>query len=118
MDWPASSPNCNPMKNVWRIVVRQVYANDKQFSSVEEVKRAVVTAWDNISDDMIRSFVGSMGNRMSDVIRGKRGDVVVVPNFDSMLHNYFTADRFLNKTLFAEYLSDLVTSSDRDKPGE
>ncbi|WKX98651.1 hypothetical protein Q1695_013945 [Nippostrongylus brasiliensis] len=55
-------------------------------------------------------------DKAEELSRRQRGDVVVVPNFDSMLHNYFTADRFLNKTLFAEYLSDLVTSSDRDKP--
>ncbi|VDL84486.1 unnamed protein product [Nippostrongylus brasiliensis] len=57
VDWSACSPDCNPMKNMWRIVVRQVYADNKQFSSVEELKRAMMTVWDNISDDVIQDFV-------------------------------------------------------------
>ncbi|VDL74909.1 unnamed protein product [Nippostrongylus brasiliensis] len=68
MDWPVCSPDCNHMENMWRIVVRPVYADNKQFSSDEELKRAVVAVWDNVSDEVIRSFVGSMG-KVFDVIR-------------------------------------------------
>ncbi|WKX89629.1 hypothetical protein Q1695_008909 [Nippostrongylus brasiliensis] len=75
MDWPVCSPDCNHMESMWRIVVRQVYADNKQFSSVEELKRAVVTAWDNVSDEVIRNFVGSMRNRVIDVIRENGGPI-------------------------------------------
>ncbi|VDL78942.1 unnamed protein product [Nippostrongylus brasiliensis] len=61
--------------NMWRIVVRQVYEDNKQFSSVEQLKRAVVIAWDNVSDEVIRNFVGSKGNRVLDVIRENGGPI-------------------------------------------
>ena len=60
---------------MWRIVVLQIYAGNKLFSNVEELKRAVVTAWDNASDEVIRRFVGSMGNRVFDVIRENGGPI-------------------------------------------
>ncbi|VDL77832.1 unnamed protein product [Nippostrongylus brasiliensis] len=75
MDWPVCSPDCNRMENMWRIVVRPVYADNKQFSSDEELKRAVVAVWDNVSDEVIRSLVGSMGNRVFDVIRENGGPI-------------------------------------------
>ncbi|VDL68283.1 unnamed protein product [Nippostrongylus brasiliensis] len=64
---------------MWRIVVRQVCADNKQFSSYEGLKRAVVAnvsdVSDNVSDEVIRSFVGSMGNRVFDVIRENGGPI-------------------------------------------
>ncbi|WKY01879.1 hypothetical protein Q1695_015691 [Nippostrongylus brasiliensis] len=52
-----------------------VYADSKQFSTVEELKRDVMTAWDNISDDVIRNFVGSMCNRVFNFIRENGGPI-------------------------------------------
>ena len=31
MDWPAVSPDLNPIENLWGIVARQVYGQDKQY---------------------------------------------------------------------------------------
>ncbi|GBO33096.1 hypothetical protein AVEN_120006-1, partial [Araneus ventricosus] len=48
MEWPALSPDLNPKENVWGILIRAVYANDRQFQSVAELKVAIIEAWDNI----------------------------------------------------------------------
>ena len=32
IDWPAYSPDLNPIENVWIILVRMVYANGKQYN--------------------------------------------------------------------------------------
>ena len=40
MEWPPYSPDLNPIENVWGILARRVYANGRQFNSVNELKFA------------------------------------------------------------------------------
>ena len=41
-DWPPYSPDLNPIENLWGWLVRKVYANGRQFDSVDEIKREIV----------------------------------------------------------------------------
>ena len=34
MWWPAQSPDLNPVENLWSIIVRQVYVNNKKYDSI------------------------------------------------------------------------------------
>uniref|UniRef100_A0A1I7X3D8 HTH_Tnp_Tc3_1 domain-containing protein n=1 Tax=Heterorhabditis bacteriophora TaxID=37862 RepID=A0A1I7X3D8_HETBA len=36
IDWSSRSPNLDPMENLWRILARQVYAHNRQSSSIEK----------------------------------------------------------------------------------
>ena len=38
LDWPAYSPDLNPIENVWGLLARNVYEDGKQFDVVEELK--------------------------------------------------------------------------------
>lgn len=38
MEWPARSPDLNPIENLWGIIARTVYTNGKQYSTVQELK--------------------------------------------------------------------------------
>jgi len=33
LEWPAYSPDLNPIENVWGIMARRVYANGKQYTN-------------------------------------------------------------------------------------
>jgi hypothetical protein len=48
MDWPALSPDLNPIVNLWSIIVCDVYDAGKQYDPVIELERAVKAAWDRI----------------------------------------------------------------------
>ena len=42
MNWPPSSPDSNPIDNFWGIIKRNVYAENKQFHSKDDLWRAIV----------------------------------------------------------------------------
>uniref|UniRef100_A0A914QHT3 Transposase n=1 Tax=Panagrolaimus davidi TaxID=227884 RepID=A0A914QHT3_9BILA len=69
MDWPPRSPDLNPMENLWGILVRRIYANNKQYDTKEELKQAILDAWDAIDVQVINNLVNNMQNRIFDVIQ-------------------------------------------------
>jgi hypothetical protein len=57
LEWPALSPDLNPIENVWGLIVRDFYANNKQYSLIEELKCSILRAWDNLSQDTLQNLV-------------------------------------------------------------
>ncbi|TKR73972.1 hypothetical protein L596_021207 [Steinernema carpocapsae] len=62
LDWPARSPDLNPIKNLWRILVRSVYANGNQYRTVEELKNAILKAWNEVPTEVLLNLARSMPN--------------------------------------------------------
>lgn len=73
MDWPSRSPDLNPIENLWGILVRAVYADGRQFSTVAELKDAIRAAWAAIKPEVLKKLIESMKNRMFDLICAKGG---------------------------------------------
>ena len=67
-DHPSCSPDLNPMENLWGILVREVYANNRQYDDVETSQNAIFEAWDNINDETLQNLADSMKNRVYQVI--------------------------------------------------
>ena len=55
LPWPSRSPDTNPIENAWSELSRAVYGGGRQFNHVEDLRKAAVTAWDNLSPNYIRS---------------------------------------------------------------
>uniref|UniRef100_A0A914CDA8 Tc1-like transposase DDE domain-containing protein n=1 Tax=Acrobeloides nanus TaxID=290746 RepID=A0A914CDA8_9BILA len=72
-DHPSCSPDLNPMENLWGILVREVYAKNRQYDDVETLQNAIVKAWDNINDETLQNLTDSMKNRVYQVIERGRG---------------------------------------------
>ena len=73
MDWPALSPDLNPIENLWGIVTRQVNGQGKQYDSKLSLTGAIIKSWSKIDDQTVKSLIGSMKNRCQEVIAAKGG---------------------------------------------
>lgn len=73
MEWPARSPDLNPIENVWSILAGVVYANGHQYNTVGELEQAIRGAWDGLSMDTLRTLVRSMPTRCLEVVERKGG---------------------------------------------
>lgn len=69
ISWPARSPDLNPVENVWAKLSQMVYANGRQFNSINELKVAITENWANVGLNFRRNLVSSMKNRVNEVIR-------------------------------------------------
>ena len=72
-DWPALSPDLNPIKNLWGIAARQVYGQGKQYDSKVSLTGAIMKSQSEIDDQPVKSLIGSMKNRCIEVIAAKKG---------------------------------------------
>lgn len=71
LPWPACSPDLNPIENLWGILVRRVYANNKQYDSVEALKNAISEEWNKIEPNLLQTLTESMNSRIFDLIKNK-----------------------------------------------
>lgn len=75
IDWPALSPDLNPIENLWGILVRRVYAEGRVFQSAEELKKVIEDEWSKITQEELKALVDSMPNRIFEVIRLQGGKI-------------------------------------------
>lgn len=73
--WPARSPDCNPIENLWGILVRRIYANNKRYSTVNELNAAISEAWDSVEPSIIKNLINSMPNRIFSIISKGGGPI-------------------------------------------
>jgi len=69
LPWPACSPDLNPMENLWGIIVRRLYAENRQFATVDDLKNAIEEAWNGTEFEVLEHLVESMKNRVFQVIQ-------------------------------------------------
>jgi transposase len=67
LDWPAKSPDLNPIENLWGILCRRVYANGRQFESREALIQVILHEWSQIDLTELRKLVLSMPKRLGEV---------------------------------------------------
>eukprot|EP00171_Calliarthron_tuberculosum_P004954 IDg4954t1 len=75
MDWPAVSPDLNPIENLWGTLVRDIYAGSKQYESVKDLKQAIWRAWRRVDKDYCRRLIKYMLRRCIEVL-DKRGAII------------------------------------------
>lgn len=68
IDWPARSPDLNPIENCWGWLTRQVYADGKQFHTKDELKAGILKAWEKMPQEYIQKLFESMPRRVASVV--------------------------------------------------
>jgi transposase len=72
LDWPAFSPDLNPIENLWDFLKWEV-GKMPQAHSLNELWAQVHTAWHNITPDLCESLVDSLPRRLAAVKKAKGG---------------------------------------------
>ncbi|GFW12809.1 transposable element Tc3 transposase [Trichonephila clavipes] len=60
MDWPAYSPDLNPIEHVWDMLDRRIEARQLRPTCLPEFLRALLNEWCNILQDQVENFILSM----------------------------------------------------------
>lgn len=71
---PPSSPDLNPIENIWKELKRRIRAHQHIPTSVAELKQAIFLEWERLSASDINNYVLSMPHRVRAVIAANGGN--------------------------------------------
>ena len=74
MQWPARSPDLNPMEHVWDVVARRFGAHEPPPAALEDVGNQLVQIWNAFDQEDIRRIIVSIPERYKAVIRCRGGN--------------------------------------------
>ncbi len=69
LDWPANSPDLNPIENLWGIVKRKM--RDTRPNNADDLKATVKETWASIPPQQCHKLITSMPLRVEAVIKAK-----------------------------------------------
>ncbi|GFW66887.1 transposable element Tcb2 transposase [Trichonephila clavipes] len=73
MEWPAFSPDLNPIEHVWDMLGRRIAARPRPPATVRDLEIALLEEWNSIPQILIYNLIASMRNRCAAVL-AVRGD--------------------------------------------
>ena len=68
MQWPAYSPDLNPIENLWSILTRKTDSGGRQYTSNDDLWNAVLIAAKRVSSDEIESLTSSKNQRLVSLV--------------------------------------------------
>lgn len=77
MDWPARSPDLNPIEHIWDIMSRSIQQRHVAPQTVQELADALVQVWEEIPQETIRHLIRSMPRRCREVIQARGGHTLL-----------------------------------------
>lgn len=66
LDWPAQSPDLNPIENLWAIIEARL--TKRKCSNEEELFELLLRQWNSIEDELLHNLICSMPRRCQAVI--------------------------------------------------
>lgn len=69
MDWPAQSPDMNPIENLWAIIKARRQKKYGYPKTKVEIIDQIFDIWDNIEPELVSKLADSANRRVSEVLR-------------------------------------------------
>ena len=73
MEWPANSPDLNPIEHAWDMLQRRVSARQQQPQTLQELENALNQEWRRIPQADFRKLISSFPKRCREVITARGG---------------------------------------------
>ena len=73
LEWPAQSPDLNPIEHLWEHLKRQLQKYDTPPKGVHELWERVVEEWNKISSEVCQNLIESIPRRINAVIKANGG---------------------------------------------
>ncbi|KAA8490751.1 Transposable element Tc3 transposase [Porphyridium purpureum] len=64
LDWPARSPDLNPVENLWAIVSRRVHWQGRQFMRLDDMLPVIYDCWRTKAPKYVEGFIESTSRRL------------------------------------------------------
>ena len=71
MDWPACSPDLNPIEHVWNLLQVAILRCPAQPTTLVELENVLIEEWDNLEMASTHRLIGSMISRCQAVIASR-----------------------------------------------
>ncbi|GFV64776.1 transposable element Tc3 transposase [Trichonephila clavipes] len=75
MEWPARSPDLNPIEHLWDYLGREVAALNPPPRSFHELKQGLLCVWSSLPIPVSDNLLNSMGNRCRQCIQVRGGHI-------------------------------------------
>ena len=79
LDWPANSPDLNPIENLWGIAKRKM--KDMRPNNAKELKAAIKASWSSITPQQCHRLIASMPRRIKAIVHAKSGPNQVLSTY-------------------------------------
>ena len=73
MEWPAYSPDLNPIENLWDILGRKVM--ERRPANRAQLVRILQDEWEELDQGLIRNLIQSMRKRCNECVEAHGGHI-------------------------------------------
>ncbi|KAG2194549.1 hypothetical protein INT46_009204 [Mucor plumbeus] len=70
-DWPAQSPDLNPIEHIWSELARQLRSHRPDIKNTEDLRQTLNEIWEELVPEFAKTLVSSMSKRCQGVIDAK-----------------------------------------------
>ena len=71
MNWPAQSPDINPIEHLWAIIKRKLNEYEQPPNGMIQLWERIKAIWSNIDEDICMNLIESMPRRIEAVLKAK-----------------------------------------------